>query len=91
MWGWQIGTGSGERLEEMTIKRAPHTSPRPAIKEYAVTINGETTNYSLLNEQDIPGCMLVKGKINQANLLESWFATTGEEPEDQDDDRYRGD
>lgn len=44
-------------------------------KTYAITINGQMTNYFVFNQQDIPGCMLVRGNLNEANLLESWFAT----------------
>jgi len=47
----------------------------PSSKRYAVTINGGTTSYLLFNEPDIPGCMLVKRTLSEANLLESWFAT----------------
>ena len=44
-----------------------------ASKKYIVSINGETTSYSLFSENDIPGCILVKGDFNAANLAESWF------------------
>jgi hypothetical protein len=58
-------------------------------KKYAVTINGETTNYFVFNPEDIPGCILVRGNLNEANLLGSWFATMGG-PGDYDDDPSHG-
>ena len=54
-----------------------------ASKKYIVSINGETTSYSLLSESDVPGCILVKGNFNAANLAESWFATTDDGPDDE--------
>jgi hypothetical protein len=62
----------------------------PAARRYTVNIDGGTTSYSLINERDVPGCMLVKGTLAQANLLESWFATTDDEPPADDGrDDYR--
>jgi hypothetical protein len=64
----------------------------PATKRYAITIDGATTSYLLLNEEDIPGCMLVQGTLSEANLLQSWFATTGagdDHPVDDSLEDYR--
>jgi hypothetical protein len=46
-----------------------------ATTQYAITINGETTSYSLFSTDDINTCMLVKGDIASADLRESWFTT----------------
>ena len=45
-----------------------------ASKQYAVTVSGQTTNYSLLSQDGIETCMLVKGVFEAANLRESWFS-----------------
>ena len=48
-----------------------------ATTQYAITINGETTSYSLFSTDDINTCMLFKGDIASADLRESWFTTMG--------------
>jgi hypothetical protein len=45
-------------------------------KKYAITFNNETTNYLLLSRNDVATCILLKGDLDAANLLESWFETT---------------
>jgi hypothetical protein len=61
-------------------------------KQYAVTVSGETTNYSLLSQDGIETCILVKGSFEAADLRESWFsASANDEPPDDDSreaDRY---
>ena len=61
-------------------------------KQYAVTVLGETTNYSLLSQDGIETCILVKGSFEAADLRESWFsASANDEPPDDDSreaDRY---
>lgn len=46
----------------------------PTTKQYAITLNGATTSYSLV-EPENAACMLIKGGSAAANLDESWFAT----------------
>ena len=48
-----------------------------ATTQYAITINGETTSYSLFSTDDINTCMLFKGDIASADLRKSWFTTMG--------------
>ncbi len=48
-----------------------------ATTQYAITINGKTTSYSLFSTDDINTCMLFKGDIASADLRESWFTTMG--------------
>ena len=61
-------------------------------KQYAVTVLGETTNYSLMSQDGIETCILVKGSFEAADLRESWFsASANDEPPDDDSreaDRY---
>jgi hypothetical protein len=51
-------------------------------KRYSITFKDETTNYQLLASSDITTCVLVKGELDTANLLESWFATIGDDAAD---------
>ncbi len=50
-------------------------------KQYAVTVSGETTNYSLLSQDGIETCILVKGAFEAANLRESWFSANSNDEE----------
>jgi hypothetical protein len=56
-------------------------------KEYVITFNDQTTNYSLLLKDDVATCILVKGDLTAANLLESWFATIDGGPSDDSPER----
>ena len=56
-------------------------------KEYAITFNDQTTNYSLLLKDVVATCILVKGNLTAANLLESWFATIDDGPSDDSRER----
>ena len=49
-------------------------------KHYSVTLDGETTSYTLLSQDGVATCILVKGDLSNANLRESWFATVDDEP-----------
>jgi hypothetical protein len=53
----------------------------PITKQYAITLNGATTSYSLV-EPEHAACMLIKGGSAAANLNESWFATYDNEAPD---------
>jgi hypothetical protein len=43
-------------------------------KRYAITLNGETTTYTLLARGEPTTCILFKGDIHAADLSESWFS-----------------
>jgi hypothetical protein len=43
-------------------------------KQYAVSIYGEKTIYTLLSLGEAPTCMLIKGDIRAADLTASWFS-----------------
>lgn len=63
-----------------------------ATKKYVVTVKGETTAYSLLNQDDIATCVLVKGAMTAADLSGSWFSTLGDNDEgNTDPEPIRGD
>jgi len=48
-----------------------------ASKLYAVTLNGETATYSLVEPEGPAGiCILVKGDLGAADLRASWFSTS---------------
>lgn len=53
-------------------------------KRYAITMNDQTSKYSLLSQEGIETCILVNGNLETANLRESWFSTA-EDPSDFDD------
>jgi hypothetical protein len=57
-----------------------------ALKQYAITLNGVTTVYSVVQPENSNTCLLVKGGLNSANLRESWFSLN---LEDLDDTRER--
>jgi ABC-type siderophore export system fused ATPase/permease subunit len=57
-----------------------------ALKRYAITLNGATTVYSVVQPENSHTCLLVKGGLNSANLRESWFSLN---LEDLDDTRER--
>jgi hypothetical protein len=59
-----------------------------ATKRYAVTVKGDTTLYAMFDPDDFRGCILFKGAPDQAKLLESWFATVGDEPDDYYDESH---
>jgi hypothetical protein len=59
-------------------------------KRYAITLNGQTTTYTLLARGDPTTCILFKGDIHAADLSASWFSfPSNDEP--PDDDRERPD
>jgi hypothetical protein len=41
-----------------------------ALKRYAITLNGVTTVYSVVQPENSNTCLLVKGELNSANLRE---------------------
>jgi hypothetical protein len=43
-------------------------------KQYAVSIDGERTIYTLLSLGEAPTCMLIKGDTRAADLTASWFS-----------------
>lgn len=51
-------------------------------KQYSITFKDKTTNYQLLANSDITACVLVKGELDTANLLESWFAIIDDDDAD---------
>jgi hypothetical protein len=51
-------------------------------KRYSITFKDETTNYQLLASSDISTCVLVKGELDTANLLKSWFAIIDDDAAD---------
>jgi hypothetical protein len=56
-------------------------------KRYAITLNGDTTTYSLLARGEPTTCILFKGDIRAADLIESWFSfPTNDDPRDYDYD-----
>jgi hypothetical protein len=44
------------------------------LKRYAITLNGVTTVYSVVQPENSHMCLLIKGDLNSANLRESWFS-----------------
>jgi hypothetical protein len=58
-----------------------------ASKQYAITVRGQTTNYSLLSHDGIETCMLVKGLFEAANLRESWYSPSAQDYAPEDDNR----
>jgi hypothetical protein len=52
-------------------------------EQYDVTVGGKTTNYSLLSQDGIETCILVKGVFEAANLRESWFSDNSNENDDE--------
>jgi hypothetical protein len=50
-------------------------------KRYTVSLNGQSSTYSLIDPDGISACMLVKGSLDAADLRGSWFART---PQDED-------
>jgi hypothetical protein len=56
-------------------------------KRYAVTLNGATTAYSVIQGPDSGLCMLIRGELGSVNLRESWFSVaTDNFEEDRDRD-----
>ena len=55
-----------------------------ALKRYAITLNGVTTVYSVVQPENSHTCLLIKGDLNSANLRESWFALDLEDIDDSD-------
>jgi hypothetical protein len=43
-------------------------------KRYAVTLNGATTTYSVIQIPDSELCMLISGESASVNVRESWFS-----------------
>jgi hypothetical protein len=74
---WPDGEADLADPEQTTVGR---WSYEKATGTYAITINGATTDYRLIEKDDIPGCMLVRGGLEHANLLETLFASVGERP-----------
>ena len=58
-------------------------------KRYAITLNGQTTTYTLLARGDPTTCILLKGGPHAVDLSASWFSFSSKnEPPDYDPD-YR--
>jgi len=55
-------------------------------KRYAITLDGSTSDYSVVKWKNSTTCLLIKGDLNQANLHESWFS---QNEDDQRDTRDR--
>ena len=51
-------------------------------KQYSVTLNDEATDYTLLSQDGVATCILVKGGLSNADLRESWFATIDDDSAD---------
>jgi hypothetical protein len=59
-------------------------------KRYSVTLDGDTTTYTLLSRGDPTTCILVKGDLGTADLRASWFSfpSTDDTPDSEmQDDR----
>jgi hypothetical protein len=54
------------------------------LKQYAITLSGVTTVYSVVQPENSHTCLLIKGDLNSANLRESWFALDLEDIDDSD-------
>jgi hypothetical protein len=54
-------------------------------KRYAITLNGATTIYSVVQWDNSNTCLLINGDLNSANLRESWFSQNVEVPYDTRD------
>ena len=53
-----------------------------AAQRYAVTLNGNTISYLLLDPKGFGACMLISGELGAANLNKSWFAPTNDDAAD---------
>ena len=49
---------------------------------YAITLNGMTSVYSVVQPENSHTCLLIKGDLKSANLGESWFSLNLEELDD---------
>jgi hypothetical protein len=56
----------------------------PSSQKYSTTFNNSTDSYSLFSKDDVLTCILVKGDLASANLLESWFSARDEDGPDPD-------
>jgi len=45
----------------------------PSSAQYSITIEGNTTSYSLFAPEHLAICILAKGAMDEANLYDSWF------------------
>jgi hypothetical protein len=54
-------------------------------KRYAVTLNGATTTYSVIQVPDSGLCMLIRGELGSVNLRESWFSVATDNFEEDHD------
>jgi hypothetical protein len=52
-------------------------------KKYLVTLDGQTTPYSIWSLEGVATCILVGGSLENANLRASWFSAS--------DDKFRDD
>jgi hypothetical protein len=52
-----------------------------------VTVSGITTTYSMVTPERTGICMLIKGEHDAADLHESWFALSSDEPDIQERER----
>ncbi len=59
-------------------------------KRYAVTLNGQTTTYTLVARGEPRTCILFKGDLHATDLSASWFSFPSN-AEPPDDDRERPD
>ena len=57
-------------------------------KRYAVSLNGETTVYSVIRPENSDTCLLIKGDLESANLRESWFPFRDEDVEDERENEH---
>jgi hypothetical protein len=74
---WPDGEADLAEVEQSTSGR---WSYEKATQTYAITINGATTDYHLIEKDDIRGCMLVRGALEHTNILEALFAAVHERP-----------
>jgi hypothetical protein len=59
-------------------------------KQFAVTVENDTTAYTLVSPEGANICMLIKGTLDSADLKSSWYALVpdGEEPPDDPYERW---
>lgn len=76
----ELSDRSGDASKTVSAQpRAGKWTYDPSSRRYAVTLDGQITNYSVLFPDNVATCILVKGDLDKANLIESWFSTAEEE------------
>ena len=74
----------GKRYEDIGV--AGEWSFDDPSKKYFVSLSGTINIYTLVSPEQVSTCMLIRGNLESADLVESWFSAEADDPGDYGSD-----